>query len=68
MLAMEDSREKLIKLCVEGLKAKGCDGPSFKERLKVEIKEIDNQAEHDYFLDLCEKKAKFSKNENNLLA
>jgi len=64
---MEDSREKLIKLCVEGLRARGCDGSSFKERLKVEIKEIDNQAEHDYFLDLHEKKAKFPKNENNLL-
>ena len=64
---MEDSREKLIRLCIGGLKSRGCGDPSFKERLKAEIKEIDNQAEHDYFLDLFEKKAKFSKNENNLL-
>lgn len=64
---MEDSRDKLLKICVNSLKKKGLEDPKFKERLKLEIKEIDNQAEHDYFLELISKKAKFSNNENNLL-
>jgi len=38
-----------------------------KARLKQELLEIDNQAEHDYFLDLYDRKAKFASNENNLL-
>lgn len=65
---MEDSREELLKICVKALKSKGLeDNADVKERLKLEIKEIDNQAEHDYFLELYKKRAKFSKNENNLL-
>lgn len=64
---MQDSRDKLLKICVKSLQNKGIEDPKFKERLKEEIKEIDNQAEHDYFLELYEKKAKFSHNENNLL-
>jgi len=67
MLDMEDSRERLLKLCLKGIKAKGIDPHEFKDRLMLEIKEIDNQAEHDYFLDLHDKKLRFSKNENNLL-
>ena len=47
--------------------AKGLLSQEFKDRLKVEIKEIENQAEYDYFLELYEKRAKFKKNENNLL-
>jgi len=64
---MEDSREKFIKLCLSCLEHKGINNNKFKDRLKLEIKEIDNQAEHDYFIDLYNKKYKFSKNENNLL-
>jgi DNA polymerase III alpha subunit len=64
---MEDSREKLIKLCLGSLEAKGLNNEKFRNRLKLEIKEIDNQAEHDYFIDLYNKKIKFVKNENNLL-
>lgn len=64
---MEDSREKLIKLCLSSLESKGLNNDKFRDRLKLEIKEIDNQAEHDYFIDLHNKKVKFSKNENNLL-
>lgn len=64
---MEDSRERLLKICVEGMAARGLASQEHRDRLKVEIKEIDNQAEHDYFLELYEKKAKFPKNENNLL-
>jgi DNA polymerase-3 subunit alpha len=64
---MDDSKEKLLNLCVSGMAAKGLLGREFKDRLKVEIKEIENQAEYDYFLELYEKRAKFQKNENNLL-
>jgi DNA polymerase III alpha subunit len=63
---MEDSREKLIKICISSMNSKGLSDQIYKDRLKLEIKEIDNQAEHDYFLDLYNKKAKFNKNENNL--
>jgi DNA polymerase-3 subunit alpha len=63
---MDDSKEKLLNLCVSGMAAKGLLGREFKDRLKVEIKEIENQAEYDYFLELYEKRAKFQKNENNL--
>jgi DNA polymerase III alpha subunit len=64
---MDDSKEKLLNLCVSGMAAKGLLGREFKDRLKVEIKEIENQAEYDYFLELYERRAKFQKNENNLL-
>lgn len=64
---MEDSRERLLKACVDGMAAKGLNSQAFRDRLKVEIKEIDNQAEHDYFLELHEQKARFAKNENNIL-
>lgn len=64
---MEDSRERLLGLCVRGMKSR-CGGmPDFRERLKAEIREIDNQAEHDYFLDLCDRGVRFPRNENNLL-
>lgn len=64
---MEDSRERILKICVDGMAARGLGSKEFKDRLKIEIKEIDNQAEHDYFLELHERGVKFSRNENNLL-
>jgi DNA polymerase III alpha subunit len=64
---MEDSRDRLLRICVKGLSARGLEDQASKDRLRLEIKEIDNQAEHDYFLDLHDKKAKFSKNENDLI-
>ena len=64
---MEDSREKLISLCLTGLKSRCSGMPDLKERLKREIVEIDSQAEHEYFIDLRNKGAIFSSNENNLL-
>ena len=64
---MEDPRDKLLYLCVEGMKNRGLEGSLYKDRLKLEIKEIDNQAEHDYFVGLVDKGCKFAKNENNLL-
>ena len=64
---MEDSRERLLGLCVRGMKSR-CGGmPDLRERLKAEVKEIDNQAEHDYFLDLHDRGVRFPRNENNLL-
>lgn len=66
-MEMEDSRDKLLKICIKGMAARGLSDQWAKDRLRAEIKEIDNQAEHDYFLDLYDKKAKFNKNENNLL-
>lgn len=56
-----------MKICVKGLGIRGLDDQSSRDRLRAEIKEIDNQAEHDYFLDLYDKNAKFGKNENNLI-
>jgi len=64
---MDDSRDRLISLCLKGLKARCQALPVQKGRLKQELLEIDNQAEHDYFLDLYDRKAKFQSNENNLL-
>jgi DNA polymerase III alpha subunit len=64
---MEDSREKIIGLCADALATRGLTSQEFKDRLKIEIKEIDNQAEHDYFLELRERGVRFPKNENNLL-
>lgn len=64
---MEDSRERLLGLCVRGVKSR-CGGmPDLRDRLKAEVKEIDNQAEHDYFLDLHDRGMRFPRNENNLL-
>ena len=63
----ENSREKLLHLCIKKMQSKGISSDAFKERLKKEIQEIDSQAEHDYFLELYEKKIKFPENENNLL-
>ena len=59
-------RDCLVKLCVNALQAKGFNDLKYKERLKQEIKEIDVQSEHEYFLKLYEKGCKFSSNENNL--
>lgn len=46
---------------------KSIDSSFFKKRLIEEVKEIEIQAEYDYFIDLVEKKVKFPRNENNLL-
>ena len=67
MSRMEDSRERLIRLCLDGVKARGAGIPDLKGRLKREMVEVDNQAEHDYFLDLVDKGVRFPRNENNLI-
>ena len=53
-------RDRLLKLCVDALQFKGFTGAKYKERLKQEIKEIDIQAEHEYFLNLYDQSFKFS--------
>jgi DNA polymerase III alpha subunit len=63
---MIDSRDKLINICIKNMQVKNCNSEVYKNRLKKELQEIDNQAEHEYFLVLHDKKAKFSNNENNL--
>lgn len=63
---MIDPRDKLIGICIKSMQSKDCNDAVYKNRLKKELQEIDSQAEHDYFLDLYEKKSRFSKNENNL--
>ena len=64
---MEDSRERLLGLCVARMKSRCSGMPDLRDRLKAEIREVDNQAEHDYFLDLHDRGARFPRNENNLL-
>jgi DNA polymerase III alpha subunit len=63
---MIDLREKLIKICIKSMQSKNCNSEIYKNRLKKELQETDNQADHEYFINLHEKKAKFSNNENNL--
>lgn len=65
----ETTAEQLtfVNLCVKALKDRGWDQyEEYKDRLKLEIKEINAQAEHEYFLSLMGKK-KFPVNDNNLL-
>ena len=64
---MEDPKIKLARICTESMAERSMDSDSLSKRLENELREIDNQAEYDYFLDLYERGAKFSKNENNLL-
>ena len=64
---MIDFKEKLIKICIKRMQFLNLNTDAYKERLKKELQEIDAQQEYEYFLDLYDKKYKFSNNENNLL-
>ena len=65
---MLQERSDLIRACLSALERKGLSHDSrYKDRLKREIKEIDAQGEHEYFLDLHNKLVRFPENENNLL-
>jgi DNA polymerase III alpha subunit len=59
-------KEKLVEICHKALDDKGL-GEEYRKRLGLELKEIDNQNEYDYFLELYEKKVRYAENENNLL-
>jgi DNA polymerase III alpha subunit len=61
-------RERLLRLCLHSLNDKGLGKEDqYMGRLKKEIKEVDAQAEHEYFLDLYDRKVKFPCNEHNNL-
>lgn len=62
---MEDSKERLERLCSEAMSRMGMQ--SLARRLEEELREVDNQAESDYFLELYDRKVRFPSNENNLL-
>lgn len=69
---MKNEREQLHNLCQIGLETLGlADNQEYVERLKRELKEVDAQAEWDYFLKLHHKfqteKLIFPTNENNNL-
>lgn len=69
---MLDERQRLIRLCASALEKQGLNtNAQYKERLKKELKSIDQQGEYEYLLNLYDrfKKEKliFPKNENNLL-
>lgn len=63
---MINNRDKLIKICLKNMQAKNLYDETYKDRFKKELQEIDNQEEHEYFLELYNNKNKFN-NENNLL-
>ena len=58
---------KLLETCQKSLGQKGIDDETHNKRLMLEMKEIDAQNEHEYFLGLYEKKVRYSENQNNLL-
>ena len=61
------SKEQLNAWLVQSLRDKGLLDQAHRDRLLLEIKELDKQNEFDYFVDLAYKKIKFGNNENNLL-
>ncbi len=63
---MRDYAKELETLCYQGIERLNL-GSKYVDRLKLEFRNIDWQDEHYYFVDLCEKKCRFAKNENNLL-
>jgi DNA polymerase III alpha subunit len=64
---MKALQDRLTKTCNEALVVKGIDDTPHQERLKTELKECDAQNEYGYFLDLHDKKVRYSENEHNLL-
>lgn len=67
-----NDRSRLIRLCLASLEEKGLvQDLRYKERMKSELKEIDAQAEHEYFLNLYDKfqdqNLIFPENEHNNL-
>jgi DNA polymerase III alpha subunit len=60
-------RDTLLKLCVSSLREKGLDTDQYQERLVEEVKELDAQADHEYFVELHLNGMKFDENESNLL-
>jgi DNA polymerase-3 subunit alpha len=61
-----NERDLFLKLCIKGMEDRKLLEPQHKERLKLELKEIDDQADHEYFIDLVRKGWTFPENDNNL--
>lgn len=59
-------KEKLLELCQTALQQKGLNDEAHQNRLSLEIREIDNQNEYDYFLEM-HGKVRYPQNEHNLL-
>ncbi len=59
---MNKARQKIYDLCI----SRNFSTENYKNRLKEEFREIENQGEWEYFLDLYNQKVKYP-NENNLL-
>lgn len=64
---MAEPKDELILLCANALKLKGIDDEKHRARLKEELREVEVQEEHEYFLDLHQSKTKYPFNQNNLL-
>ncbi len=62
-----NDRDKLVAICEKALMAEPQTDERFKKRLDLEMKEVDAQNEHSYFLELHEKKARYPDNQHNLL-
>jgi DNA polymerase III alpha subunit len=60
--------QKFLSICEQSLKSKGLhENQSYQKRLKWETEEIIAKEKHLYFLDLYDRKVKYSHNQNNLL-
>lgn len=66
-MASDTSKNRFIKLTIQGLHDKGVFNEEYKRRLADEMMHIDVQGLYDYFLELYDKKAKFPVNEHNAL-
>jgi DNA polymerase III alpha subunit len=68
---MSTERNRLIELCAKGMTEKGLAGTQYQDRLKLEIREINAQNEHEYILDLHDKlkseRKRYPENQPNLL-
>ena len=58
---------RLEQLCNNGLIEKGLNDEQSQRRLAEELREVDAQNEHEYFLDLLDRKVRYGQNPNNLL-
>jgi len=59
-------KEKLVELCRKSLQIKAL-GEEYSKRLELELQDIDDQNEYDYFIDLYQQGTKYPSNVNNLL-
>ena len=63
-----EANTRLIKLCALEMQKKGIyESSVYRDRFREEMKDINIQGEHEYFLELYDKRAKFATNQNNLM-